>query len=124
MSFRDNRLIILQENGYPADEGENTPQGYVVEFEFLFDADFDEDGDVDGNDLLIWQSVFGNNAGGDTDRDGDTDGIDFLIWQTEFSRGQGTGSGTPVPEPATVTIAAMIAFGLAIRLSDRKRGCS
>lgn len=31
MSLRDGRLIILQENGYPANEFENTPMGYVIE---------------------------------------------------------------------------------------------
>lgn len=30
MSLRNNRLIILQEDGYPANEWENTPKGYVI----------------------------------------------------------------------------------------------
>ena len=30
ISFRGNRLIILQENGHPANEWENTPKGYVI----------------------------------------------------------------------------------------------
>ena len=30
-SVRDNRLVILQQDGYPANEWENTPKGYVVD---------------------------------------------------------------------------------------------
>ena len=48
------------------------------------DADFDEDGDVDGDDFLTWQVSFGKNADGDADGDGDTDGDDFLVWQSQF----------------------------------------
>ena len=31
MSLRNNRLVILQENGHPANEWENTPKGYVID---------------------------------------------------------------------------------------------
>jgi len=53
------------------------------------DADFETDGDVDGDDLLIWQKGFGTTSGatradGDADADRDVDGDDFLVWQTGF----------------------------------------
>ncbi|MBN1852381.1 MAG: lamin tail domain-containing protein, partial [Pirellulales bacterium] len=49
-------------------------------------ADFNSDGDVDRDDLLIWQGGFGIRTGaaqsqGDADGDGDVDGNDFLSWQ-------------------------------------------
>ena len=60
------------------------------------EADFDEDGDVDGDDLSAWQSGFGIGtikAAGDSDMDHDVDGRDFLTWQRQF----GT---TPLDRPA------------------------
>ncbi len=48
-------------------------------------ADFDNDGDVDGNDLAQWEDNFGADANADADSDGDTDGADFLAWQRQFT---------------------------------------
>ena len=61
-----------------------------------YGADFDGDGDVDGEDFLAWQTGFGMTSGatsadGDADGDGDVDGGDFLLWQQAF--------GSP-PSPA------------------------
>ena len=51
-------------------------------------ADFDADGDVDGDDFLTWQAGFGSQVppgtSGDADGDGTVDGDDFLVWQTQF----------------------------------------
>ena len=41
-------------------------------------ADFNRDFLIDGLDLTIWQSAFGQGAGGDADGDGDSDGADLL----------------------------------------------
>ncbi|BBO36057.1 right-handed parallel beta-helix repeat-containing protein [Lacipirellula parvula] len=65
-----------------------------------FEADFDRDGDVDGNDLSNWNAGFGTLSGatveqGDANRDGAVNGADFLIWQRQF------GSVVVIP-PATV----------------------
>jgi hypothetical protein len=56
-------------------------------------GDFDADGDVDGDDFLVWQSNFNDPSplGGDGDGDGDVDGNDFLIWQANF--------GSTLPDP-------------------------
>jgi hypothetical protein len=89
--------------------------------EFLFvptaspadDADFDGDGDVDGQDFLTWQrgvGLAGTLMTGDANDDGDVDGDDLAIWRQQF------GPGAPVsaiPEPATaglclVSLAAAI----------------
>jgi len=73
-------------------------------------ADFNEDGDVNGIDLNLWQTGYGTPAGaihmdGDADEDEDVDGRDFLIWQRQFSSPMA--SIAQVPEPNTV-----IPFGL------------
>ncbi|MEM8944367.1 MAG: endo-1,4-beta-xylanase [Planctomycetota bacterium] len=81
-------------------------------------ADFDGDGDVDNDDLVVWSTNLGTLAGssqssGDADGDGDTDAADFLLWQTQ----QGTSLPSTlaaIPEPSTVGLAAfavVAAFG-------------
>ncbi|MBN1851577.1 MAG: hypothetical protein JW829_02600 [Pirellulales bacterium] len=52
-------------------------------------GDFNSDGVVDNDDLVIWQEGFGTTSGadlsnGDSDADGDVDGNDFLAWQQNF----------------------------------------
>ncbi|HEX6962661.1 MAG TPA: right-handed parallel beta-helix repeat-containing protein [Lacipirellula sp.] len=71
-----------------------------------YTADFDLDGDVDGDDLSNWQSGFGTEptaaiADGDENRDGDVDGRDFLAWQRQL--------GSSVPPLATASAAAQFA---------------
>jgi hypothetical protein len=84
------------------------PTNVMLLFNVDYAADFDMDGDVDGDDLVLWQASFGVNAGGDADNDGDTDGDDFLIWQQQL------GSGAPahttqvaVPEPVSLLVALL-----------------
>ena len=48
-------------------------------------GDFDDDGNVDGDDLTLWKGAFGQTAVGDADSDGDSDGADFLVWQRNFA---------------------------------------
>ena len=66
-------------------------------------GDFDVDGDVDGDDFLVWQQGFG------TEYDGD----DFLIWQQNYN--PGAASGSAVPEPTTLLLAVVMLCGLAPR---------
>jgi len=69
-----------------------------------FAADFDNDGDVDGADLLQWQSDFGG-LGSDANGSGISDGADFLIWQRQFSGGVLAGASTAaVPEPTSLML--------------------
>ena len=95
------------------------------------DADFDRDGDVDGEDFLIWQDGFGIPQGalpydGDADRDGDVDGEDFLYWQLEFgSNAVAIGGGTRgIPEPhAAVLLTLVVAAGGSLRsIASRRDG--
>lgn len=70
-------------------------------------ADFQEDGDVDGDDLALWEFGFGLpgavHATGDADGDEDADGADFLVWQREAGGGPlAVPTSDAVPEPATL----------------------
>jgi hypothetical protein len=72
-----------------------------------FSADFDDDGDVDGDDLAQWQDDFGLNADSDADNDGDSDGADFLAWQQQLGAGSAPAlpvrAGSSVAPPAAVS---------------------
>ncbi len=86
--------------------------GPRLSFEFttgvVFDpADFDEDGDVDADDLATWQASYASDAGGDTDADTDTDGADFLAWQGAYT---GPAVVTAVPEPTTLSLLGLAAL--------------
>jgi hypothetical protein len=81
----------------------------------FFTADFDDDGDVDGADLVQWRGDFSVNALSDADGDGDSDGADFLAWQRQL------GSGPPVvaavksvPEPCVLALISTAGWGLAL----------
>ena len=76
-------------------------------------GDFDNDGQVDGLDLDVWQGAFGSTGAADADGDGDSDGADFLVWQ----RNVGAGLVSAVPEPATTVLVA----GLALCVVARRR---
>ena len=69
------------------------------------EADFDEDGDVDGDDLTRWRNNFGTDTThmtGDADGDGDADGGDFLMWQRQLGSGPpANATSTAVPEPTS-----------------------
>lgn len=90
-------------------------------------ADFQEDGDVDSDDLLNWQSgygLFGNatHLQGDADSDQDVDGADVLVWQRQASGDVPEISVLAVPEPAAfllVSLGAMLLAGE--RRSHRSR---
>ncbi len=94
-------LFLLNEEGVPSiaewirAELPTTP---------LYSADFDGDGDVDGDDLVEWQAAYTlGNAAADADGDGDSDGRDFLEWQRQFGSGVGLlAASTSVPEPASI----------------------
>lgn len=71
------------------------------------DGDFDNDGDVDGNDFLVWQ------------RGGSPNGInsgDLALWQGNYGQGSGSLSSlTSIPEPATISGCGIVFFLLALR---------
>jgi hypothetical protein len=66
-------------------------------------ADFNFDGDVDAEDLQLWQSAYGVNGSADADGDGDSDGRDFLVWQRQVEQpALLAAASTSVPEPSTM----------------------
>jgi len=90
----------------------NSNQVVLADFQPTFTADFDHDGDVDGDDLSQWGDDFGVNDFSDADSDGDSDGNDFLLWQQQLGGGSmATASVAAVPEPtgAVLLLLASIA---------------
>jgi glucose/arabinose dehydrogenase len=87
------------------------PQSVVLTVSTAFTADFDEDGDVDSDDLAKWQGDFGVNALSDADDDGDSDGDDFLQWQRQLGSSlQATPAAGAVPEPGSAALWASAAL--------------
>ena len=73
-------------------------------------GDFDGDGDIDGNDFLVWQNNFPTTDGaaisfiGDATGDGNVDGDDFLTWQNSFPY---PATLAKTPEPASLGLLAL-----------------
>ncbi len=74
-------------------------------------ADFDQDRDVDHDDLLAWQNSYGLGPGGDANGDGQTNGTDFLIWQSQSGLPAITATSTTIPEPTTLGLATLVFLG-------------
>ena len=98
-------------------EGDATP-GEVL---YRYAGDFDEDGDVDGNDLTHpvkgWKARFGDGL----------DGGDLLTWQRQLglSGGDAITAAGAVPEPASAGLAlwGTLIVGLLSRPSAAERRC-
>lgn len=88
--------------------------GSLVQLEVVeigpFTADFDNDGDVDSDDLSKWQNAFGG-TGADANGDGDSDGADYLAWQQQFGSGVAQeAAASAVPEPSSVALLCLALF--------------
>jgi hypothetical protein len=81
------------------------------------DADFDNDGDVDGSDFLTWQRGLGTASGatnlqGDANGDGAINGADLTVWRGQFGAPAVPVAGA-VPEPHSFVLmsaAACLAY--------------
>lgn len=83
-------------------------------------ADFNLDGEVNGEDLEIWQAGYATGttrAQGDADSDGDVDGRDFLAWQRSAGGSPDLAAQTAVvnsvPEPNSLILLLAAASALA-----------
>jgi pectinesterase len=82
-------------------------------------ADFDGDGDVDGQDFLVWQRGFGleaqtDNSLGDADFSGVVDADDLTVWQEQYGSPMNDLAVAIVPEPSTLMLlsGALVISGL------------
>jgi hypothetical protein len=81
-------------------------------------ADFNNDGLVDGADFLIWQRGQGlagqvDKTHGDANGDGSVNAADLAVWQTQFVNPPAAAAVTGVPEPASVLLTAVALLGVA-----------
>jgi hypothetical protein len=123
--------------------GGNSPGGSTPPLQYWIGqshaswGDFDNDGDVDAADFLIFQGCFNGpnrppgkgDADADWDRDGDVDGLDFLAFQGVFNgpnrppnlagpRPGDVGGAGENPEPLSLTL---VASGIAALAITRRR---
>jgi hypothetical protein len=92
----------------------------AVVYETAADADFDNDGDVDGRDFLVWQRGVGTNSGatnsqGDANGDGAVNGADLALWRSRFGTTAVQATVGAVPEPASLALAALAALAASVR---------
>ncbi|MCA9234212.1 MAG: sulfatase-like hydrolase/transferase [Planctomycetales bacterium] len=73
----------------------------------ILPEDFNADHAVNGADLSVWETSFGQLGGrGDADADYLVDGSDFLAWQRSYGQ---SSNFAATPEPASLAIAAVLA---------------
>ncbi len=92
----------------------------------IVEADFDEDGDVDHDDLLAWETGYGTSSAathmdGDANGDGAVNGLDFLMWQEQYTGSSAPLSGlSQVPEPSSAVLVMLFALSLNVHIRNRK----
>lgn len=103
----------------PGPDLRNTHLGAADAVVAIASADFDDNGAVDGADLLIWQRGLGIGdtlAEGDANGDASVGAVDLAAWRFQHGLNLG-GGGVAVPEPAW----GGAALGLAGLLAGRRR---
>jgi hypothetical protein len=68
------------------------------------DGDYDSDGDVDGNDFLVWQRQLGGPGSADGNDNGTVDAPDLTIWRNNFGDVAAAAVVAAVPEPASAVL--------------------
>jgi len=116
-------------DGSGASIGNANLSGLVTATADISTGDFDQDGDQDGRDFIIWQQGFGTLGGallsnGDGNFDGDVLGDDLAIWEGSLgalSASSGLSASTStIPEPSSLALLGL-AIGM-LSLPSRKRG--
>jgi hypothetical protein len=104
-----------------------TGMAHRASADILPDADFDNDGDVDGADLLTWQRGLGlmsgvTHARGDADLDGQINANDFAWWQTQFgNRAYPVASTVPEPSAGVIALCNLAGFAVGLRRPAGRR---
>ncbi len=81
-------------------------------------ADLNFDGEVNADDVTIWQAAYGSSTMGDADLDGDSDGRDFLLWMQQHTNPPGLAEVTAVPEPGSISLLCLaVAFFVTGRIA-------
>jgi hypothetical protein len=81
-------------------------------------GDFDQDGDVDGADFLVWQRTLGSAArAADADGNGLVEAADLKVWRNHFGQTIAQTATHPVPEPTSLLLVVIPA---ACRLAGRR----
>ncbi len=113
-------LPLLQLPTGNGDGNVDAAEFFLLSLGSSYEADFDNDGDVDADDMQAWRDAFGLNAGGDADGDNDTDLADLLMLQAQYGSGpQGVSASlVAVPEPASLAL-LLTALLAAARRSSR-----
>jgi hypothetical protein len=78
-------------------------------------GDYDADGDVDGNDFLVWQRNLGSttNLAADGSKNGVVDGADLTVWRGHFP--SSTGLAAAMPEPSAALLGTLAFCGITLR---------
>lgn len=91
------------------------------------DADYNDDGDIDGADFLLWQRQFGTSvtafSGADGNGNGVVDAPDLALWKTGFGSATATGqiAATAVPEPGSILLGGLTGLLLIGRFALKRR---
>jgi hypothetical protein len=89
------------------------------------DADFDNDGEVDGEDFLIWQRNVGvgsTHEMGDANGDSMVNGEDLAVWEGQYgSVGGLSGLVVSTPEPSSGVLSGLALLGVALLRRNHQR---
>lgn len=115
-----NAMAVSDPNGnvpyHPG--GDQASPGSFSSFAII-DADFDNDGDVDGRDFLLWQQNSGTVGDdfvvGDANGDGDVNSVDLGIWLAQYGNESLSAASGAVPEPSTVLLLSTVLMPLGLR---------
>lgn len=107
-------------DGFSFQNNSGTPNPFATDRAFALSdfapyaaGDFDEDGDVDADDLSLFEVGHGltplaAHEDGDATFEGDVDGADALVWQRQFAEPQLAAVPEPAGVPARILSLALI----------------
>jgi len=112
---------LVQPSGMPTGllfEVQYTANSVLLFVDNTYEADFNRNGVVNGDDLTVWNSAYGLNNYADANSDGLSDGADFLVWQRQYGLGLPVAMAAAIPEP---TAMALLVIATAMLAHHRRR---